>query len=464
MKKGTFDLSVKEGAPEGSFEDIMGDVNDALGKEYKNLWPAENLQYAPYARYTFPDKVIVNVGANYYAVPYVFDIDGNVTFGVPVKVEQVWVISEGASDWMKRLSNSFAPVKGLASELKEAGIEIIKEAVDMDFDLGEMIHVKEDSYNADTGEVEVVIIEAGTNPLKKRHYPNATIQEAASGFAGMKMYLNHPTAKEEKDMPERDITKWASTIVESRYDNGKAIGKVKIHDKWLKERLADPIARKHIGLSINTGGKVSYGKVDGQEMQIVEKIVMQRQNGPASVDWVTEAGARGRVSRLLKESSTIEGDDMKTLKECTFEDLQRENPALVESIIAKGKVTTADPAKDKELREAQVKIEQLEKTNKLRDQKEKISTMLKESKLPEISKQRVEADLVETLFESDVKLKEAFDVRHAKELDYVNKLSPKGKIVAGAASGGAENLRESLQGQLEGRMGIKTKEEDKEKK
>lgn len=432
-------INLKESAPKGTFEYVKDKISQALrtAKIFKDN------EY-PYIMYTYMDSIIVSLGDKFFSVPYVFDIKGEIKFGDKQEVEQEFEVKDAQSNWYLHKEQK---------DLKE-NIEILEESKDMDISFGEFISLREDTYDETTGEVEAILIEAGTNPQKKRHYPKETIKEAAEGFSGLKMYINHQTAKEEKERPERDLRDWVSTIVESRYEDGKAVGRIAIHDKWLRERMKDPVVRKHIGLSINAGGKISYGKIDGEEMQIVEKIVMNRQNGPASVDWVTEAGARGRVSRLLKESAyETENNQMKTLKEASFEDLQKENPDLVKKIQESVKVD------DAKLQEANNKIVELENKIKLNEQKGKIESILKESKLPEVAKTRILNSLKESIFADDAKLKEAIDLKVKEELAYINSLSGKGKINLGE-SVGSENVgvKETLQQQLDKRMGHNEKE------
>ena len=449
------DKELLENAPCGSFEYLR----QAVGEAFDKSGIITQGDYG-YIQYMFPDKIIISSGNKYYMVPYVVNLDGSITFGDKVEVEQEYKVVESDKLWFKRKSSP--ENKELKDELKESGIEILSEGIESDtLDLADFISLKEGTYDDEKGEVEAILIEAGTNPHKKRHYPASTIKEAAQGFRGLKMYLNHPTRTEEKELPERDITKWASTIVESRYEDGKAIGTIAVHDKWLRERLKDPVARAHIGLSINAGGKVSTGKVDGQEMQIVEKIVMQRQNGPASVDWVTEAGARGRVSKLLKESINQGEEEMKTLKEAKIEDLQKENPellaAITESVAKKLKENSTG---DEALKEANAKIAEFERKEKLSAQKNLIGKWLKESKLPEIAKERINEELVETLFATEAELKESFDKKIKRELEYLNKISGKGKISLGASKGEG-TLKESFEANLAERMGV-TEEKDEE--
>lgn len=444
---------VESTSPRGSFEYMRDNLQKALSSGYIALFPKAS--YSPYVCCVYLDSVVVETGDDYYNIPYTNDA-GVISFGIPSAVEKTFVLKESFRKEKETMITQKTNAD-LSRELKESNIVITESAHDADLEMMDFIPLKESKYDPNSGEIEVVLIEAGTNLKKRRHYPVSTIQEAAPMFAGLKMYLNHPTRTEEKELPERDITKWASTIVESHYDNGRAMATVAVHDKWLRERLADPVARQHVGLSINTGGRVSKGKVDGQEMEIVEKIVLQRSNGPASVDWVTEAGARGRVSRLLKENNEEEEMDFKTLDLAT---LKKERPDLIEAANRDVKESGASDQKDKELREAKERVAELEKTNKLRDQKEKVNVMLKESKLPEAAKDRVAEKLNVTLYESEVKLREAFESAAKAELEYVNKISGKGKIKMAAGEGKDSSLLESMQTTLDNRAGVGAKKKE----
>lgn len=430
----------------GSFEDMTRKVSDSMKSligsdpfqikvnEYgdpiqKHLWIAQ----------MYLDRAIVEWMGEYYSVSYKFNKKGVVSLGDVKKVDQLY--------------------ESVEQEIKECDITITESAKgSSDIDIG-FVSLKEAKFDADTGEIEAILIEAGTNPHKKRHYPNKTIKEAAQSFSGLKMYINHPTRAEEASRPERDIRDWASTIVESWYEDGKAMAKIAVHDEWLRERMKDPVAREHIGLSINAGGRISYGKVQGQEMQIVEKIILERPNGgSASVDWVTEAGARGRVSRLLKESTGRE--HKMELHEAKIEDIQRENPTLIKSIreavVAEIKESEESKKSAQELKESREKIAAYERKEKLSAQKDKVSAMLKESKAPDAVKERVLESMTVTLFESDEALKESFTSAMKKELDYANKFSTKGAIQTGATSYSAsDSLIESSQKQLDSWMGIK---------
>jgi len=415
---------IEEAAPSGSLERLRADIEEALKRIALPIVGAY-----PWIRYIFTDRVICDANSKTWQIGFAIK-NGVISFGTPVEVEDNFVIKE----------SGIALRKGVA---KDSDIDIT------------FISLKEAKYDDKKGEVEVVLIEAGTNFDKKRHYPASTILEAAPNFKSLKMYINHPTKTEEKERPERDLKDWASTIVESHYDNGKAIGVVSVHEPWLRDRLKDPIFREHVGLSINAGGKISIGKVNGQDMEIVEKLVFARKNGPVSVDWVTEPGARGRVSRLLE--STTKGDHiMKELENATLVDLKETRKDLVDSIVKE-----ANTSKDAEitkltadLKEANAKIVKIDSDQKLGKQKEAVEIQLKESKAPDAVKDRVREAFGSTIVEGD--LKEAVTKRLASELDYAAKLSGKGKIELG--TGKSVDIKESAQADLDAAFGFKKEE------
>jgi hypothetical protein len=433
---------VMESAVAGSFEEIRDKVDAAL--RASGFFPEKDAQdkyiSGVYIRSMFPTKAIVSYNGFLYQVSYSI-VDKAVIIGQPKEVEEAYIIKEA-----------------METELKESKIKKITEAKDQDVLEFDFISLKEAKWNDETSEVEVTLIEAGTNPHKRRHYPVATIQEAAAGFSGLKMYINHPTPSEEKERPERNLKDWASTIVESRFESGKAIGRVAIHDPWLRERLKDPVAREHIGLSINTGGKVSVGKVNGTDMQIVEKIIFARKSGPVSVDWVTEPGARGRVNRLL-ESRT--GDRKMELELATIKDLKESRTDLVEAIRKEASVGNIEKVGklEADLKEANEKIAKFEKAGKVATQATLVEAALKESKAPDAVKEKVMEHFKTNLVEgSEADLKEAISKVIKTELEYANKFSTKGTIKTG--EGASADLKESLGAELDARAGFKAEEKN----
>jgi hypothetical protein len=350
-------------------------------------------------------------------------------------------------------------------EFAESGFEItdLQEAQAMDdFQISDFVSLAEAEVSPDGSKVKVVLIEAGTNEGKKRHYPDEAITEAATGFKGLKQYINHPTKTEEKERPERDIRDWASTITESyagksaKTGRAQAIGEVSVHDSWLRERLKDPVFRANVGLSINTGGMISQGKVNGQDMDIVEKIVFARKNGPASVDWVTEPGARGRVAGLLE--SRYEREQDMDLEKLTEKDLREARADLVEAI---GKTATKDL--QEKLQASEKKVADFEKAAKIQKQGDLVEAAIKKDGIPEAAKVKIREHFKTTFVEGDeTVLKEAIAAELKKELEYIGKITGKGKIKMGP-NGEPLDVKESIQHDLEERAGVSDEQLEKEK-
>ena len=157
------------------------------------------------------------------------------------------------------------------------------------------------------------------------------------------------------------------------------------------------------------------------------------------------------------------------LHEATLADIQKENPQLLkdlsESIKKDLKASDETTKKDQELKEANAKIAELEKKDKLSVQNGKIEAWLKEAKtLPAVTKTRIASDMGTTLYENDVKLREAFEAKLKTELEYVSQFSKTGKISMGSTETKDTNIVESAQADLEKRFGIaEPKKEEKEK-
>jgi hypothetical protein len=437
---------IEEALKDGSFQDIEDKVRAAV--KASGLFPEKiGEQYAngPYIRDMYPDRCVISYEGRLYEIGYAMT-DNILVLGKPKEVVEQYVpVTEKAGP----------------SKIKEANIEIREAGTTKDFEVSSFISLKEAKFNADFSEVEVVLIEQGTSEAKRRHYPDKTIREAAPIFKNWKNYINHPTPTEEKERPERNLKDWASTIVESYYVDGKAMAKIAVHDIWLRERLADPVARGQLGLSILAGGKISVGKVNGKDgYQIVEAIIPARKNGPPSVDWVTEAGARGRVSKLLE--SRYAGGKKMELENVTMKELKESRQDLVDAIVKESNAGNTEKVTklETELKEANTKIAEFNKAQALVKQSEVAETILKEAKIPEASKDRVRSQVKSGIItaKDEPELKEAIGKLIATELEYVNKLTANGKIKIGAAGEGA-TLKESLQKDLEHRAGI---EEPKE--
>lgn len=150
--------------------------------------------------------------------------------------------------------------------------------------------------------VDVQIIEAGWNKSGSRFYPAEVLARDVPRVypAGTHMYLDHPTLTEEAELPERSVTRLAAVLAEDPYttDGGRTMrARARIfapHREFLAEAWRD------IGVSINGEGDGQWGEKDGRQGLIIESLTAGR-----SVDFVTRAGAGGRILQLFESAVNI---------------------------------------------------------------------------------------------------------------------------------------------------------------
>lgn len=183
-------------------------------------------------------------------------------------------------------------------------------------------------------EVELDLIAEGFGNKRDGHYYSREILERhAKDFEGAKQYVDHldpETLKKLNGMP-RSVRDLAGRLVETWVDTnseGKRVirGRAKVAQPWLWELIEnDPDL---LGVSINAWGKSKDGQVNGQQARIVEGI-----SKIGSVDWVTEAGAGGKVVSLVEAQLEQEEQEMATISELSVEQLREERPDLVDELL-----------------------------------------------------------------------------------------------------------------------------------
>jgi hypothetical protein len=115
--------------------------------------------------------------------------------------------------------------------------------------------------------------------------------------SGTLMYLNHPTATEEAERPERDVRDLAAQTVSAPvYEGDGLYADVEVfpHAAQLVESLASKV-----GLSIRGEGTASMGEAAGRSGLVIESLDVGH-----SVDFVTRAGAGGKLVSLLEAART----------------------------------------------------------------------------------------------------------------------------------------------------------------
>lgn len=150
--------------------------------------------------------------------------------------------------------------------------------------------------------VDVQIIQAGWNRSGSRYYPAEVLARDVPKVypVGTHMYLDHPTATEEAEQPERSVTRLAAVLTEAPYtnDGGRTMrARARIfapHRDFVSEAWRD------IGVSINGDGEGQWGERDGRHGLIIEALTYGR-----SVDFVTKAGAGGRILQLLESAMAM---------------------------------------------------------------------------------------------------------------------------------------------------------------
>jgi hypothetical protein len=140
--------------------------------------------------------------------------------------------------------------------------------------------------------------------------------------AGTKVFMNHPSASEDNDRPERDVHQLAGKLIsDAIFMEDGLFADVQFYSHYapiIKEMAGD------VGLSIHALGEAKLGEAEGREGPIIESLVA---DPLTSVDVVTVAGAGGKFISLLEsyksqdasidliEESVTEGNRMSITKE-----------------------------------------------------------------------------------------------------------------------------------------------------
>ena len=183
--------------------------------------------------------------------------------------------------------------------------------------IGQMVWmaVGQEAADADLGGDVVPLVEAsvrddGTIPIRiiapgwgsSGYYPADVLERDGPNVfkAGLHTYWNHPSVSEEKDRPERDLRDLAGTLTKDAYwdANGPAgpglYGEAQVVGAY---RDAVTELAPHIGMSIRAYGKVREGEADGRRGKVISELASAK-----SVDFVTAAGAGGKILELFESA------------------------------------------------------------------------------------------------------------------------------------------------------------------
>lgn len=173
------------------------------------------------------------------------------------------------------------------------------------------------------GNVPVHIIRPGIGKGVGHHlYEAEMLQANASKFTGWKMYVDHESPQARKaagGLPRstRDLggriveAEWDPTVPadpEKGYGQGAVVAKAK-PTPWIKELIENDPEILEASIAASATGVRPVVR-EGKRVWLVEGIDDQ-----GSVDWVTEAGAGGRVAALLEAVALDEKEQDKALLE-----------------------------------------------------------------------------------------------------------------------------------------------------
>lgn len=198
---------------------------------------------------------------------------------------------------------------------------------------------------APDGTVLLHIIRPGVGRGKGRHlYEARMLQANAHKFTGWKMYVNHlsPEAKRAMGGLPRDVRDLGGRIVESwwdptipavsgRFGQGAVVGRAKPTPQ-IRELIENDPEIVEASISATATGVKPGSDDKGQRVWIVEGI-----EDKGSVDWVTEAGAGGRVVSLMEAAMESDTDGTLALLASMSDEefrtyIQKERPEIVEAL------------------------------------------------------------------------------------------------------------------------------------
>ena len=221
-------------------------------------------------------------------------------------------------------------VARLAAQKEDAEIvENVPESAFAETATGHVIGIEE--AEVDNGKLtplslNVAVIEPGPGNAKDGHfYPAEVLKRDASVFKGAHMFAT------DHRQEEKSVGTWVSTVKACPVgftETGGPIARVIVHKDWFARDL---LALQESGLlqemqcSILGSGKAKKGKVGEAEYSIVEAIT-----DIESIDYVTRAGAGGRVLSLAESDASTPSTEVEMDKKEIVQESETETVILSE--------------------------------------------------------------------------------------------------------------------------------------
>lgn len=462
-------------AQNDSYEGLRMRVQKALTDRHREIrraaWAsgvAIDPEYGayPWIRDLYDDAVIYEQDSKLYRSDYSVDTDGAVTLADPVAVAVSYVPVEtpssatesrsGVADQVEaaiakviikldaaiklhqRHMDGKAPTTGdagmksqqkLMDLLKAARAALddpaTKPATETATDLtGDIVPLVEKAVRKD-GTTTVKIIQPGWG--SSGYYSAEMLErDGPKVFTkGLHMYVDHPTAEEAAQRPERSVRDLGAVLeTDATYQANGAAGPGLYADAKVLPAFAANLEAlaPHIGTSIRASGKTAVGEADGKRGPIVESLVAAQ-----SVDFVTKPGAGGQVLQLFEAArgrSVPVPSGGRPVDEREAQQLRESNATLTTS-----------------LTETQTQLARMQEAMILRDARDVAAETLRTIEMPEMTRTRLlESAIVSPPVKDGALDREAFvtSVKEAatRELAYIASLSGAGAI-RGMGSAGA---------------------------
>jgi hypothetical protein len=331
-----------------------------------------------------------------YKVSYVVDDQGTVTLGEPTAVIAQTV---------------YTPVTPTQQESGE--VELV----------GDLVPLVEKAIRKD-GTVPIKVIAPGWG--SSGYYSADTLKrDGPKAFTkGLHMHVDHPTAAEEAQRPERSVNTIGAVLsTDARWEESGPAGP----GLYAEAKPLGDFAQKlpelapHIGVSIRALGKATTGEAEGKKGPIIESIVAAK-----SVDFVTVAGAGGKVLELFEAARSRPREEVREVTEEEARQLREANAAQSTELAR--------------LREILV----------LREARDYVVEVLAQREMPELTRARLVEQLAAKPVVKDGALdreafKTAIEEAAKSELEYLAKISGQGQIRGmGSAAPAGEGDRKGL--------------------
>lgn len=309
----------------------------------------------------------------------------------------------------------------------------------------------------------IKIITEGLTKDRQRFYTKDALLNGVPLFENAKMYLNHISASERMDRPERSVQDYVATIknaslVESggrsfikgdAFIHGSPSYTVEQIHTWLKNAKE---AGATSDLSIHAFLFGEQGEFEGRPTTIITGI-----DQVLSVDFVTTANAGGEIESVESFSQHKEGGAEMDITKLTLDELKTARPDLVVAISSESKKESdAKIAETQKIADAaKSEAESLKKElsdKKLAEKKESLmrenDALIKDAKLPEATEKRVREKVAALAIDDKTEsLKTDVESIIKSEKEYLESLS-KTKVFANDDDETADKSTESVESLL----------------